>query len=507
MTAFKEYDQYDALGLSALVKSKEVTARELLEEAIRRAELFNLQLNAIIYHMYEQAHKVAASPLGEGPFAGVPFLLKDLLAAYAGVPLTSGCRALKDYLPKQDSELVKRAKDAGLNIFGKTNTPELGLKAVTEPVLYGPTRNPWDLSRTPGGSSGGAAAAVAAGIVPMAGAGDGGGSIRIPSSYCGLFGLKVSRGRNPVGPSYGEVWQGAAVQHVITRSVRDSAAMLDVTNGPAPGDPYIIKPPQRPYLEEVTRDPGKLRIGLYTANPLGGAVHPECIRAVHQTAKLLEELGHKVEEVLLPYDGKLVAKVYMTMYFGEVAAAIDELERLTGRKITADDVEPATWLLNLLGRTYTAAEFVNCRYRWNDIARSMGTFHQQYDLLLTPTAATPPLLIGETDPSQWEQRMIGLINRFGLGRLLKRTGMAMEIAEKSLEKVPYTQLANITGQPAMSVPLYWTVEDLPIGSQFVARFGEEDMLLRLAAQLEQAAPWFNKRPRLVKKQHYQYING
>lgn len=507
MTIFKEYDQYDALGLAALVKTKAVSPKEILQEAINRVEKYNPQLNAIIYRMYEQAQKVAAAPVLDVPFAGVPYLLKDLQAAYAGVPLSSGCRAMKNYIPKQDTELVKRAKEAGLNIFGKTNTPELGLKAVTEPVLYGASHNPWDLSRTPGGSSGGAAAAVAAGIVPMAGAGDGGGSIRIPSSYCGLFGLKVSRGRTTVGPNYGEVWQGAAVQHVITRSVRDSAAMLDISSGPAPGDPYIIKPPQRPYLEELQRSPGKLKIGLYTGNPLGGTVHPDCVKAVQHTARLLEDLGHVVEEVTLPYDGRLIAKIYMTMYFGEVAAAIDELERLIERKITEEDVEPTTWLLNLLGRTYSAAEFVSCRYRWNDIARSMGTFHQQFDLLLTPTVATPPLLIGETNPSEWEQRMIGLVNWFGLGRLLKHTGMAMDIAEKSLEKVPYTQLANITGQPAMSVPLYWTAENLPIGSQFVARFGEEDVLFRLAAQLEQAAPWFNKRPPLIEEQQYQLING
>ena len=492
-----EYDQLDGLAMAALVRTGQLTPADLCAAAIARAEAVNPKLNAVVYPLYEQARRRAAVGLPVGPFGGVPFLLKDFGAQYTGAPHTSGSRALRNFVPTEDAELVCRWQAAGLNIMGKTNTPEFALMGVTEPALHGPTRNPWHLGHTPGGSSGGAAAAVAVGIVPVAGAGDGGGSIRIPAACCGLFGLKPSRGRMPTGPEQGEKWQGAAVEHVLSRSVRDSAALLDATQGPDAGAPYFLPNPARPYLEEVSRAPGRLRIGFSLGHPLGSALHPECATAVREAAKLLESLGHDVAEVPLPFDGRAVATAFLMLYFGETGASIAALAKVLGRAARPRDVEPTTWLLGLLGRTYTAADFAAARHTWNDSARRMGRFHQTYDLLLTPTLATPPVRIGELQPKPLEQTLLKVVNTFGLGGLIRRSGIVEKLAEQSLEKTPYTQVANLTGQPAMSVPLHWTADGLPCGVQFIASLGAEDVLFRLAGQLEQAQPWFDKRPALV----------
>ena len=489
-----EYDQLDGLAMAALVRTGQLTPADLCAAAIARAEAVNPKLNAVVYPLYEQARRRAAAGLPAGPFGGVPFLLKDFGAQYTGAPHTSGSRALRNFVPIEDAELVCRWQAAGLNIMGKTNTPEFALMGVTEPVLHGPTRNPWHLGHTPGGSSGGAAAAVAAGIAPVAGAGDGGGSIRIPAACCGLFGLKPSRGRVPTGPEQGEKWQGAAVEHVLSRSVRDSAALLDATQGPDVGAPYFLPNPARPYLEEASRAPGRLRIGFSLGHPLGSALHPECATAVREAARLLESLGHDVAEVPLPFDGRAVATAFLMLYFGETGASIAALAQHLGRPARPADVEPTTWLLGLLGRTYTAADFATARHSWNDSARRMGQFHQTYDLLLTPTLAAPPVHIGELQPKPYEKTLLKLVNTFGLGGLIRRSGIVDKLAEQSLEKTPYTQLANLTGQPAMSVPLHWTADGLPCGVQFVARLGAEDVLFQLAGQLEQAWPWFAKRP-------------
>jgi amidase len=498
MGNFQEYDRFDALGLSDLVRRREVTPEELLEEAIERIEELNPVLNAVVHRMYDQAAEALRAGLPQGPFTGVPFLLKDLGDACAGVPLSMGCKSYRDYIPPEDSELMKRYRGTGVLVVGKTNTPEFGLMAVTEPELHGPTRNPWDTACTPGGSSGGSAAAVAAGMVPMASGGDGGGSIRIPSSYCALFGLKPSRGRNPLGPYSGQVWQGAVVNHVLSRSVRDSAAMLDAVNGPSPGDPYVIPKPGRPYAEEITLPPGALRIGFSTASPIGTPVHPECVRAVEHAARLLESLGHVVEEAVPRYDGLALARSYFTMYYGEVAADIDEIRAVLGRKAGPKDVEGPTWTLGLLGRTISAGEFVSALREWNRTARAMGEFHQSYDLLLTPTTAYPPALIGELKPSILDEILMNITNWLGMGRLVRLSGHAEKMAMDVLSRTPFTQLANITGQPAASVPLYWTAGGLPCGVQFIAPFGEEALLLRLSAQLEQAQPWFERKPRIVE---------
>jgi len=496
MGHFKEYDAYDGLGLAALIRTGQISATEVCEEAVRRIEAINPRLNAVITPMYDLARQAVAKGLPEGPFSGTPFLLKDLLAAYAGVPLTGGSKAYRRYIPDTDSEIVSRFKKAGLVILGKTNCPEFGLMGVTEPELFGPARNPWHTDHTPGGSSGGSAAAVAGGMTPIASGGDGGGSIRIPASHCGLFGLKPSRGRNPTGPVHGALWQGAVVEHVISRSVRDSAAMLDATCGADAGAPYVIPPPERPYLEEMERDPGSLRIAFHTRSPIGTDVHPECIRAVEHTVRLLETLGHRVEEAHPDLDGKRLANSYLAMYFAEMAADIEELTAVLGRKATRDDVEPLTWTLGLLGRTYSAGYFVQALREWNIAARIMGRFHRQYDLYLTPTVAFPPVRIGELAPKPAERLAMQVINALGLGKLVQVSGMTDKLAIDSLAKTPFTQLANFTGQPAMSVPLHWTEDRLPCGVQFIGRFGEEDMLFRLAAQLEKAQPWFDIRPTL-----------
>ncbi|MBW2618068.1 MAG: amidase, partial [Deltaproteobacteria bacterium] len=390
MGNFSEYHRFDALGLAELVRQGQVSPVELCEETIERIERVNPKLNAVVTRMYDQGRQAASKPLGDGAFAGVPFLLKDLGYAYAGVPLTSGCKALKDHVPERDNEMVVRFKKAGVVILGKTNTPEFGLLGVTEPELFGACRNPWKIDHTPGGSSGGSASAVAAGMAPLAAGGDGGGSIRIPSSYCGVFGLKPSRGRNPTGPDHGQIWLGAAQNHVITRSVRDSAAMLDATQGPDTGAPYEIRPPERPYLEEVERDPGELKIAFNTHSPLSTSVHPECVRAVEEAAGLLEDLGHRLIEDRPDIDGRALAQSYLTMYFGEVAAAINELESVLGRKAKPSDVEPLTWTLGLLGRSFSAGYLVEALRRWDQAARKMGLFFKDYDLYLTPTTAYPP---------------------------------------------------------------------------------------------------------------------
>ena len=494
MGGFKEYNQYDGLGLAELVKKKEISAAELCEEAINRIERVNPTLNAVITTMYDLALKSIQEGLPEGPFHGVPFLLKDLLGDFAGVPQTMGSKALKNYIPAQDSELVRRYKKAGLVILGKTNTPEFGLKGVTEPELHGPTRNPWNTEHTPGGSSGGSAAAVAGGMVPMASANDGAGSIRIPAACCGLFGLKVTRGRTPNGPLHGRTWQGAVVEHVISRSVRDSAAILDATQGPDIGAPFVIPPPDRPYLEEIQQSPRSLKIAFQTQSPIDTAVHPECIRAVEHAVGLLRDLGHEVEEARPDVDGHALAKGLIVLYSGEVAAVLDDLVPLLGRKANPSDVESITWTLGLLGRTYSAGRIVKAKREWERAARIMGRFQEAYDIYLTPTLAYPPVKIGELDPRPIELALLKIVNTLGLGRPLLATGSVDKLALESLSKTPFTQLANFTGQPAMSVPLYWTSDGLPCGPHFMGRYGDEATLLQLAAQLEKAQPWFDIRP-------------
>ncbi len=495
MISFTDYVRHDGLGLAALVRAGEVSAAELLETAFARIEAHNPALNAVIRTRHDQARAEAARIDPAAPFAGVPFLLKDLIATLAGEPTAGGNRLLAELPMPRDSELVRRFRAAGVQIAGRTNTPEFGLAAHTEPVLFGPTRNPWSLAHSPGGSSGGSAAAVAAGLVPLASGGDGGGSIRIPATCCGLFGLKPSRGMTPTGPEFGELWHGFAIEHVLSRSVRDSAAMLDATAGADPGAPYAAPTPVRPFLAEVGADPGRLRIA-YTAKPLfgHGAVHADCIAGLEATARLLDSLGHHVEEAAPPLDHEACAVAFATVIAAETRAEIEHLARLLKRRPQRRDFEPATYATGLIGGSISATEYAGAVHTLQLTARRMAPFFERHEVLLTPTLAAPPALIGALQPSAAEQRLMGVVNAFNAGRLMKALGAIRLQAEKTFAYIPFTPLFNATGQPAMSVPLHWNAAGLPIGMQFVARLGADATLFRLGGQLERARPWFDRRP-------------
>ena len=495
MSPFPEYEKYDATGLAELVASGEVTPLELVDAAIERIEQRNPRLNAVVTTIFEKARDQARTGnLPKGPFHGVPFLLKDLEPIMAGVPQSMGSRAFKDFLPDTDNELVKRFRASGLVILGKTNCPELGLMGVTEPELWGPARNPWKLEVTPGGSSGGSAAAVSSGMVPIASAGDGGGSIRIPAACCGLFGMKPSRGRTPLGPHMGEMWFGAVVSHVLSHSVRDSARMLDVLAGPDTGDPYLVARPNKPYAEMIGQNPGKLRIGWSAKTPMDTPLHPEYRHALEETVRLLEDLGHVVVESEPEYDGNMLLRAYLALYLGEVDATIRAMELARGKKIRRSEMEPGTWAIRLMGRKTTAGEFVFNRYQWNTVARSVGRFFLTHDVWLTPTMALPPSPIGAMVPKGIERFGIQVINALGLGGLLKASGLFEKVTSRNLARTPFTQLANLAGIPAMSVPLFQMSDGMPCGMHFSAAMGGEAVLYRLAAQLEAAKPWRNRKP-------------
>jgi amidase len=496
MSGFSEYDDYDGVGLAELVQRKEVSAEEVVEAAIARIEARNPRLNAVIHTMYDEGRAAVKSGLPSGPFTGVPLLLKDLLSTYAGVPLRNGSRYFKDYIPHEDSELVRRYKAAGLVILGKTNTPEFGITGVTEPELFGPTNNPWKLTHTAGGSSGGSAAAVAARMVPLAHGGDGLGSIRIPASCCGIFGLKPTRGRTPTSLDY-EPWQGLVCEHVLTRSVRDSAAILDATNGTIAGAFYHPSPPRRPFLEEVGADPGHLRIAFSATSLLGDTVDDACRQALEGAARLCRELGHQVIEDVPAIDGPANAEAILMMLAGEIRADIEEGKQKLGRRPTPDQFELATWALSMLGGHFSAADFVAAMRLLQRTSHEIGRFMAEYDLFLTPTTAQPPVETGSILPQGAEAIALKVMNRLGSGRLLDAVGMLQTAAADSFRFTPYTPLINVTGRPAMSVPLYWTDDGLPIGMHFVGHHAEEATLFRLAAQLEQACPWKDRRPPLA----------
>lgn len=486
-----EYLSHDARGLADLVRTRQVTADELLELALARIDALNPTVNAVVRLMEADARRDAARAPG-GPFAGVPFLAKDFISDYAGHPTSGATRYMADRIMETDTEQAARVRATGVSIVGKTNLPEWGLLPVTEPDLWGPCLNPWDLDRTPGGSSGGSAAAVGAGMVPMAGGGDGGGSIRIPASCCGLFGLKPTRGRTPTGPDRGQLWRGATVEHVLTRSVRDSAIMLDATHGPDIGAPFEIPPPPRPFVEELGRDPGRLRIAWTVDPPLQVPVHHDCVAAVEDAVELLEELGHEVVEDSPAIEGAAFARAFLTVVSGELSADLAELAHLVGRPAGRRDVEPATRALALLGRALSAQAFSSAVRHFEAVGREVGAFFEGYDLLLTPTLASPPVPIGTVGPSRKEEAQLRLLGLFGSGRLIKAAGLLDEAAKSAFDFTPWTAIFNATGQPAMSVPLFWSPSDLPIGVHFVAPFGDEGTLLRLACQLEEARPWFDR---------------
>jgi amidase len=466
---FDEYRSRDAVGLAALVAKGEVTPDELLDAALARMAQVNPQINAVTRDMSDRARGAKA---GARPLAGVPYLLKDLGAAYGGVPTSYGSRLLAEVTPAADSAMTRQYKAAGLNIFGKTNTPEFGIWPVTEPHLLGVCRNPWDLARTPGGSSGGAAAAVAAGIVPAAHASDGGGSIRIPAACCGLFGMKPSRGRVSFSPG-GEGWAGASIQHAVTRSVRDSAVLLDATCAPQTGDPYFLAPPERPFAEEVGRDPDKLRIAFTDqALTVGMSLDPEVVAAVQDAARLCESLGHQVEAATLPGDHSAMQAAARTVLWASVAANVDaELER-RGRPLADGELEPATLDIYRRGKEIPAPEYVRAVQAIHAYGRAAASLFETYDVLLLATLGRPAIPIGYLfeKPEETVRRLFSYM--------------------------PNTQAFNNSGQPAMTVPLAWSQGGLPIGLQFVSRMGDEATLFRLAGQLEQARPWFDRVPGL-----------
>lgn len=493
MDPFPEYERYDAVGLGDLVRAEEVHPRELVEAAVARVEERNPAINAVVYTAFDQAREAADAGAPGGAFPGVPFLIKDLGAAYAGLPYTQSSRSRRGHVPAADNEIVRRFKAAGLVIVGKTSTPEFGLAPVTEPELHGPCRNPWDLSRTPCGSSGGAASAVAAGIVPMAHGNDGGGSIRMPASACGLFGLKPSRGRSTWGPDYIESWMGLSEQHGITRTVRDSARLLDAVQGADPGATSVAPPPGRPFGEEVGADPGRLRIA-FTTGPLLDTepLDPDCVRAVEDVATLCGELGHDVDEAAPPIDVEEVLDAFITLAGAEAAFQIAESERISGRRVRSGDVELITWIVGLIGTTRSAGDLMSAYDVMRRVGRIMAGFLTGYDVLLSCTMARPPWPIGELELSGKDRATLQVVKRVPATPLMNT--VVRQMSGEILRPMPNTPLFNLTGQPAMSVPLVWNSGGLPIGTQFAGRLYEEAILFRLAGQLEEARPWFDRRP-------------
>ncbi len=491
------YDDYDALGLAELVKGGDVQAIELLETAILRNEQLNPQINAVVHTMYEQARETASKPVDlSAPFAGVPFLLKDLIAQWKGEPTTGSCKILANVPERNDSEVVTRLKKAGLITFGKTNTPEFGIMGITEPEFRGASRNPWDLSKSTGGSSGGSGAAVAARIVPMAHGGDGGGSIRIPSSHCGLVGLLPSRGRNPVGPDIGEAWGGLAREHVLTRSVRDSAAMLDCLAGVDVGAPYTTPILETgSFLNASKKNDQKFKIAFSKKALYADNIHPDCIEAVEKTAKLLEDMGHVVEEAEPEFDRHALALAYLQIVCAWVAWEIDATALKAGRPVKSGDYELTSWVMGLVGRKNSGADLATAIHACHKAARMMGRFHEKYDLFLTATTAQPSSTIGDLYPKGSEAMAMKVLSALPLKGLLNKALDAL--AEDALAATPNTQLFNQTGQPAISLPMHRNSAGLPIGVQIAAEFGNEWALYRIASQLEVAKPWITEKPDLI----------
>ncbi|MHA7582569.1 amidase [Paenibacillus vandeheii] len=482
------YTSYDAIGLAELVRAREISPVELLEAAYARLEEVNPQLNAVI-RTYETRARQEAGMVrpGEQPFAGVPLLLKDISQSMEGEILTSGSRLLREHRAQRNSNFVSRLRDAGFIIIGHTNTPEFGLKNITEPRLHGPSRNPWNTNHSPGGSSGGAAAAVASGIVPLAGASDGGGSIRIPASFSGLFGLKPTRGRTPVGPGVGRQWQGASIDFALSRSVRDSAALLDTLQVIQPEAAFHAPLFPGSYLADMNYPhQRKLKVAYTTASPVGTPVSDEAKEAVYKTVRWLEEQGHEVEEKLSPVNGVKLMENYYMMNSGEMAAMISSMERSMGRVLTSDDMEIESWVLAEAGKKVSAAEFVHSLAEWDVAAAQMSTLFERYDFYVTPVNAFPAPKIGELTPHNEQIQYLMRISDLDKSQ---QQQLIYEMFEPSLTYTPFTQLANLTGQPAMSVPVHLTPEGLPMGVQIMATKGREDWLLHLAGQLESSELW------------------
>jgi len=468
-----DYAEHDGVGLAALIRAGELTPEEAVMASLAAIESLNPQLNAVTRILADDALSAARGPLPDGPFRGVPFLVKDLIVSMAGIPTECGSRFFKGWSRAHDSEIIKRWKASGLVIVGKTNTPELGSSGSTEPIATGATHNPWHRDHTPGGSSGGSAAAVASGIVPMAHANDAGGSIRGPASCCGLVGLKPTRGRNSLGPDAGEYWSGLVVEHIVSRSLRDTAALLDCTAGAVAGDPYIAPLPERPYLEELTREPGCLKIGLATEGPAGMAFDADCLRAVTETARTLEQLGHQVEIVSPRWDTESLGEAVMDIFAAATAWDIEDRAVATGVKPSNELLENTNLWLWERGRRLDAIGLLRATRRLNEASRSFASFFEDHDIWMTPTMAQLPPKLGYLDSN-------------------------LEDAEQFFERLwrfnPFNSIYNATGLPAITLPLHMSASGLPVGIMLGARFGGEDVLMRLSAQLETAHPWQHRHP-------------
>ncbi len=474
MSIFPEYESYDAVGLAGLLRSGQVEAAELLEAAIERCDERNPSINAVVHTFRDRARGTLAEGSRNGPLAGVPFLLKDVGAHYGGEPTGYACRLFDGFVAERDTTLVRRYRQAGLVIFGKTNTPELALSVTTEPQVTGPTLNPWNSAYSPGGSSGGAAAAVAAGIVPAAHGSDGGGSIRIPASHCGLVGLKPTRGRVPTGPDRAEGWAGMAQNHVITRSVRDSAAFLDAVEGPEPGDPYHPPAHDGSWVETLAKPVGKLRVALIRDAFNGEDVDPDIMELVVNTAGLCEQLGHHVEEARCPLSPEELHNCATLILSSHVNADIQARCEALGREFRREDVSYVTWRMARAGAEASASDYAAALGHIHYIGRRMGEFSGRYDVILSPTTAAPAPRLGAIDMDTEDLKgYMQVTNRY----------------------TAFTQLLNVTGQPAISLPLGRSSEGLPVGVQLAAAQGGEGLLFGLAAQLEQARPWTGLCPR------------
>jgi amidase len=462
----------DATAQAALVAGGDVTASDLVAAALERIDHINPELNAVIHRRDERAtEEAAAAPTG--PFGGVPFLVKDAVCHTAGDPYHCGMRALKDanWVAPDDTWLATRFRKAGFVFVGKTNTPELATSCTTEPLAYGATHNPWDLTRSPGGSSGGSAAAVAAGIVPVAHGNDMGGSIRFPASMCGIVGLKPSRARTTLGPHFGEYWGQLTHEFVLTRTIRDTAAVLDAVAGYAPGDPYTAPPPVRPYADEVGAPVERLRVGFLTRSPDGDQAAPEPTEAVDAAARLLAELGHDVDEAKIPgidsgYNGGFIA-----IFATAIARDAQRWSERLGRDITGE-LEPFNAVMVEVGRGFAAVDYVAAVEAMQAWARPFCSWWDDHDVLVVPTSPELPVPLGTIAPGNTEP----------------------DVGERMGRLVAFTTPFDITGQPAISLPLHWSAEGLPVGVQLVAAYGREDLLLRVASQLEAARPWADRRP-------------
>ncbi|WP_367110783.1 amidase [uncultured Psychrobacter sp.] len=486
---FKEYTQYDALGLAGLVNSKEVSAKELLDAATHQANTLNPKLNAIIHRFDERAYKAAQQGLPKGVFNSVPYLLKDLSFHFAGEPITMGSRSV-NIVSQYDTEIVKRMKATGVNTFGKTNTPEFGLIITTEPKAHGATHNPFKKGYSSGGSSGGSAAAVSSGIVPMAGAGDGGGSIRFPAAWCGVIGLKPSRGRNPMGPKFGEGWEGAVADHVITRTVRDSAAMLDATSGMEIGAPYIIAPPNGTFLQAAMRAPRALKIALHQRPLIANTVvDKEVLAVLEDTAKQLEAMGHNVVHAEPNIDIDRFWYDFIVMICAHTAFTVDDIESNYGSE-HIENLEPQTYNLAMLGRSLSAVDLVHAKHGWHDTQYQTGLLLEEYDMILCPTVPTTAVKHGVLPPSRIDEMLMntsGLLSRgINMGKYTFSSGMIEKLSHPVLSKMSFTLLGNITGLPAMSVPMGMSKKGLPIGMQLIGRMNDETTLFSVAGELERA---------------------